>query len=35
MMKMDPRKGAKVKLRIFFSPKPNAYEQLKKMKIAI
>ena len=35
MMKMDPRKGAKVKLRIFFSPKPNAYEQLKKVKIAI
>lgn len=35
MMKMDPRKGAKVKLRIFFSPKPNAYEQLKKIKIAI
>lgn len=35
MMKMDTRKGAKVKLRIFFSPKPNAYEQLKKVKIAI
>lgn len=35
MMKMDARKGAKVKLRIFFSPKPNAYEQLKKVKIAI
>lgn len=35
MMKMDARKGAKVKLRIYFSPKPNAYEQLKKVKIAI
>ena len=35
IMKMDPRKGAKVKLRIFFSPKPNAYVQLKKVKIAI
>ena len=35
MMKMDARKGAKVKLRIFFYPKPNAYEQLKKVKIAI
>lgn len=35
MMKMDTKKGAKVKLRIYFSPKPNAYEQLKKVKIAI
>lgn len=34
-MKMDARKGAKVKLRIFFSPKPSAYEQLKKVKITI
>lgn len=34
-MKMDTKKGAKVKLRIYFSPKPNAYEQLKKVKIAI
>mgnify|MGYP004442707625 FL=1 len=35
ILKMDSKKGAKVKLRIYFSPKPNAYEQLKKVKIAI
>lgn len=35
ILKMDPKKGAKVKLRIYFSPKPNAYEQLKKVRIAI
>ena len=34
-LKMDTRKGAKVKVRVYFSPKPNAYEQLKKVKIAI
>lgn len=34
-LKMDQNKGAKVKLRIYFSPKPSAYEELKKVKIAI
>ena len=34
-LKIDQNKGAKVKLRIFFSPKPSAYEDLKKVKIAI
>lgn len=34
-LKMDPTKGAKVKLRVYFSPKPSAYEELKKVKIAI
>ena len=34
-LKMDKNKGAKVKLRIYFSPKPSAYEELKKVKIAI
>lgn len=33
ILKVDPKKGAKVKLRIFFSPKPSAYEQLKKVKV--
>ena len=33
ILKIDPKKGAKVKLRIFFSPKPSAYEQLKKVKV--
>ena len=33
VLKVDPKKGAKVKLRIFFSPKPSAYEQLKKVKV--
>lgn len=33
ILKVDQRKGAKVKLRIFFSPKPSAYEQLKKVKV--
>lgn len=34
-LKMEPNKGAKVKLRIYFSPKPSAYTELKKVKIAI
>ena len=34
-LKIDQNKGAKVKLRIFFSPKPSAYEDLKKVRIAI
>ena len=34
-LKIDQNKGAKVKLRIYFSPKPSAYEALKKVKIAI
>lgn len=34
-LKMEPSKGAKVKLRIYFSPKPSAYTELKKVKIAI
>lgn len=34
-LKIDQNKGAKVKLRIYFSPKPSAYEELKKVKIAI
>lgn len=29
-LKMEPSKGAKVKLRIYFSPKPSAYTELKK-----
>lgn len=33
ILKVDKKKGAKVKLRIFFSPKPSAYEQLKKVKV--
>ena len=33
VLKVDQKKGAKVKLRIFFSPKPSAYEQLKKVKV--
>lgn len=33
ILKIDPKKGAKVKLRIYFSPKPSAYEQLKKVKV--
>lgn len=33
ILKVDQKKGAKVKLRIFFSPKPSAYEQLKKVKV--
>ena len=32
---VDPKKGAKVKLRIFFSPKPSQYEELKKVRIAL
>lgn len=35
ILKVDQKKGAKVKLRIYFSPKPAAYEQLKKMKIVM
>ena len=34
-LKIDQNKGAKVKLRIYFSPKPSAYEELKKVRIAI
>ena len=34
-LKIDQNKGAKVKLRIYFSPKPSAYEDLKKVRIAI
>ena len=34
-LKIDQNKGAKVKLRIYFSPKPRAYEELKKVKVAI
>lgn len=34
-LKIDTNKGTKVKLRIYFSPKPSAYEELKKVKIAI
>lgn len=34
-LKIDQNKGAKVKLRIYFSPKPSAYENLKKVRIAI
>lgn len=33
ILKVDQKKGAKVKLRVFFSPKPSAYEQLKKVKV--
>lgn len=33
LLKIDPKKGTKVKLRIYFSPKPSAYEQLKKVKV--
>ena len=33
ILKVDQKKGAKVKLRIYFSPKPSAYEQLKKIKV--
>lgn len=32
---MDPNKGAKIKLRVFFTPKPNACEELKKVRIAL
>lgn len=32
---VDSKKGAKVKLRIYFSPKPSQYEALKKVRIAI
>lgn len=32
---VDPKKGAKVKLRIYFSPKPSQYEELKKVRIAL
>lgn len=32
---VDPTKGAKVKLRIHFSPKPSKYEALKKVRIAL
>lgn len=32
---VDPTKGAKVKLRIHFSPKPSKYEELKKVRIAL
>lgn len=34
-LRIDQNKGAKVKLRIYFSPKPSAYEDLKKVRIAI
>lgn len=34
-LKIDQNRGAKVKLRIYFSPKPSAYEDLKKVRIAI
>ena len=34
-LKIDQNKGAKVKLRVYFSPKPSAFEELKKVKIAI
>ena len=34
-LKIDQNRGAKVKLRIYFSPKPRAYEDLKKVRIAI
>ena len=34
-LKMDSKKGAKVKLRIYFTPKPNAYEQLKRVRISL
>lgn len=33
ILKVDQKKGTKVKLRVFFSPKPSAYEQLKKVKV--
>ena len=33
ILKVDQKKGSKVKLRIYFSPKPSAYEQLKKVKV--
>lgn len=32
---VDSKKGAKVKLRIYFSPKPSQYEALKKIRIAL
>ena len=35
ILKVDQRKGAKVKLRIWFSPKPSAYEHLKKVKVLL
>ena len=35
LLKVDPKKGAKVKLRIWFSPKPSAYEHLKKVKVLL
>jgi len=34
-LRMDPNKGAKVKLRIFFSPKPSAFTALTKIRVAI
>ena len=34
-LKVDQKKGAKVKLRIWFSPKPSAYEHLKKIKVLL
>ena len=35
VLKIDQKKGAKVKLRIWFSPKPSAYENLKKVKVLL
>ncbi len=32
---VDPQKGAKVKLRIYFSPKPSQYAELKRVRIAL
>lgn len=32
---VDSKRGAKIKLRVYFSPKPSQYEQLKKVKIAL
>lgn len=34
-LNVDSKKASKVKLRIYFSPKPSAYEELKKVRIAI
>jgi hypothetical protein len=34
-MTVDPKKGAKVKLRIYFTPKPSAYKELKKVRISL
>ena len=34
-LRMDPNKGAKVKLRIYFSPKPSAFTALTRIKVAI